>query len=335
ALKIDPENPDLRLKHAEMYMEIGNPQKAVKHLEFIERRQGESPELLLQKATAYEMMDRYRLARKMVDRAYELAPSNPVVRRRYLIELGEDASEAVYDEDLDRALEICLKQLSIDPEYLPAAHRLTALYFYSGQKQKAKETIARVIEWEPDGAQNHVIAGRLYLEFEFKQEAKKAFARALEIDGSEDCLIRIGESYLATKSLKKALSYFESAVKSGSFDTFMKIASTLHEYDYDREAEKYIDRASEKDPSHPEPHLVKAVLLINRNKIEDAYEEMDEAERLAAERPEAEEISERVRSLMRSIERRKKLMEMIEEIGGSVRDMPPEIRRLFLEMMED
>src|SRR5262249_41263526 len=58
ALKIDPENDELRRRSADLFLEIGRPQQALKQLEAIQRHQGESADVLALKGLALDMLGR-------------------------------------------------------------------------------------------------------------------------------------------------------------------------------------------------------------------------------------------------------------------------------------
>jgi tetratricopeptide (TPR) repeat protein len=332
ALKIDPQNHELRRRYADLYLEIGRPQQALRHLETIERAQGESADLLAQKAVALDQMRRSAAARKCYERALELNPAHQVARVGYLSLLGEEATRAAQAGNYTRACEICQRQLEINPTYTPALTQLAGLYSIAGQKAEAKQTIARISASAPDSAPKHVQAGGLYLRLKFKKEAEAEFKRALEIESSNLCLVNIGLHYLEDNQRKQAFKYFERASEvASSVDTLLDIAHALHDAGEDREAEKYIDRALARDAQHPVAHLAKAVTLLNRREVKAAHRELDEAERLATERPGFEEIVEAVRDLRHGPPALPPgLEELLEALGGAsgLPPMPRELRRL-------
>jgi len=338
ALKIDPTDHQLRRKFAEWFLEISRPRQALKHLEIIERSQGESADLLVQKGIALEMLDRHAAAQKCLERAIEIDPSNAVARRSYIMMLGNEAVKADENDELERAIEICQKQLSIDPQYAPALSHLASLYFDIGDEEAAQKTIARIIEVDPNSPQRHIMAGSIYLENGFDKEAKAEFDRAVEIEPSDKCFFAIGAEYLENDLLKEALKYFEQAVEVDSFDVILEVARILNSFGHKREAEKYIDRAMKKDLQHPEPHLAKSAMLMERGKPDEALRELDEAERLAEGRKDFEEILDEIRFLKDTIKQIQEINQFVGALGSrkiGIGEIPPEIKRLIAKLAGD
>jgi tetratricopeptide (TPR) repeat protein len=334
ALKIDPANHELRRRYANLYLEIGRPQQALKHLEMIERAQGESADLLAQKGLALELMRKQAAARQCFERALELNPSHPTARLSYLILLGTEATEASERGQPKRAREICQRQLEIDPTYAPALSHLAGLYYQLGQKEEAKQTIARLSASEPNSPQKRAQAGGAYLRLKFKKEAAAEFKRAIELDPSAPCLMNIGLHYLECRDRQQAFQYFERAAKVASPEVLLDLAHTLHQSGDDREAEKYVDRALASDPQHPVAHLAKAVMLLNRREMKSGRRELDEAERLATERAGYEYIVEAARNMRRDLEALalpSEIEELLAAMAGAsgLPPMPRELRRLL------
>lgn len=136
-----------------------------------------------------------------------------------------------------------------------------------------------------------------------------------------DCYVRIGESYLNVRKTKKALQHFDRAAETGSFETLLEIAETLHDAHKNREAEKYVDLAMTKDPEHPLPHLIKALLLTGREELDRALEELAAVERLGADNSEYRGVAEEARSMRRMIQQMNELTQMLKSVGARpVRD---------------
>ncbi len=344
APKLDPDNHDLRRQCAELLLEIGRPQQALKYLEIIERQQGQSADLLVQKGMTFDQMRRPEQARKAFERALELDPSHAIARRSYLVLLGNEARQAQSRGQLERASEICRQQLSIDSRYAPALANLASLSFSLGRKKEGLEWIARYLETEPSSPQKRVTAGSIYLAHGYNREAEAEFKRAIELEPSEICYFNIGLCYLEHDKLKKALQYFDLAIEAGSFDVLLEIFSALAEADYLREAERYLDLAISRYPQHPLPHFAKAIHIISSNPLaflltpemlEKAWQEIVEAERLSLMDNEFKDMLDDVRKLKRDIERMRHLERQLdfsaeEEAEEDWGPIPPEVwRRLY------
>lgn len=305
ALKFDPDNHELRQQAAEQLMEIGQPKQALKHFEIIEKQQGLSIDLLVRQAEALDLMNRHHDARKMFERALELDPANPTARRGYVIFLGQEAVRADDDDDFDRAIEICERQLSIDPNFKPAMTHLIALYMEMGRKGEAKVLIDRLLADDPQSAQKHVLVGEIYLTAEMKREAGKYFKKAIELDPSAECYYHIGVSYWENGYKKDAFKHFGRAAETANIDMLLEIATNLVDQGEKKEAEGFIKKAMIVDPTHPIPHMIQGLLLLggqflsfpSPKDIERAAQEFAEAERLMSGRDEYQDLLSEVRKI--------------------------------------
>ena len=109
----------------------------------------------------------------------------------------------------------------------------------------------------------------------------------------------------------------------------MAIAGELLEAGYPVEAEPYLDRAIRLDPSHPEPHVVKATMWLDLSKLTEAQRELAEAERLALGRKEFDAIREEIRDLKQEIRETQRMTEELGELPPGLGRMPPELVRLL------
>jgi tetratricopeptide (TPR) repeat protein len=338
ALKVDTKNYELRRKYAEMFLEIGSPERAIKQFELLERQQGESAEILVYKGMAFELMDKDSAARKCFKRALEIDPNNQSARRINVIMLGREAIKAERRDDIEEAIEFCKQQLELDPDYAPAFAHLASLYFDDDRTGEAEKMIERIVESAPDNPVRHIMAGSVYLDNGFDKKAEAEFNRAIELDSSPQCFFTIGTKYLENDETKKALKYFKLAAENASVGMLVKIGQELLDAHHKREAERYFDLAMKKDPNHPEPHLGKAFMFLNRKEIDEGKCKLDEAERLAKGKPEFADILEQVLDIKREIKEIEQLRQMVEEIetlSPDMRDIPPDVRRLLASVMKD
>lgn len=335
ALKIEPANHALRRRYADLLIEIGRPERAVKQLEMIERSQGTSADLLVAKGFAFDVQEKDAAARRCFERALELDPNHTVARQAYLMLLGREAMEAERYGDPQRALEICQEQLARDPDYAPALAHLASLQFRSRQDEEAKRTIARLVEADPRSAPRRVMAGSIYLAHGRVRPADAEFKQAFALDPSDQCAFNIGRSYLEFGKTKKALKQFAQAAELGSFPTLLLIASALLDAKHFAEAGQYIDKAMQEDPRHPEPHLAKASLFSDMGNLAESRREVTEAERLASGRPEFAELLDDIRMFKRDLRERMELEEMLEATGKvppGLAGLPPDLLRLLGKM---
>lgn len=263
ALRFDPDNHNFRLEVAQLLMELGKPQKALKHLDQIIEQHGVSASLLSHKATALDMAGRAKEAGKIFEQAYALDPADRNAQLGYLNFLGREAEDAAEEDDLDRAIEICQRQLSINDDYFPALGQLASLYFVTGRKEEAKELLNRAAAKTPPKPQRQVAVGAIFLMNGLKKEAKAAFDRAVELDPSTECFLQIGIAYLEKDNFKEAVQYFDRAAETADLDMLLSIAVSLYEAGKNKEGERYINRAKKLDPTHPLPYFIKALFSVS------------------------------------------------------------------------
>jgi len=297
AIKLDPDNHELRLQIAEQHLSFGKPHLAVRQLQMVERAQGESADLLARKALAFAISQNRKEAEKTFERAIELEPDNKVAKTTYLTFLGDLASKADQNEQTERAREYCRKQLSVDPNYVPALKHLAALYFDSDEDTEAEKLLNRIIENNPQSWQQRVSVGGIYLDFYKNKEAEAHFQKALEMDSSPECLYSIGQEFLDAEESKRAIKYFERAAEKAGMDLLLEMGVGLFSRGLTKDGMQFVDKAIKVAPEHPEPHVVKALAhaggpaalifgIASPKKLAEVEKELDEAERLASARKE-------------------------------------------------
>src|SRR5581483_1505732 len=128
-------------------------------------------------------------ARKSFERALELEPDNALVRRNFLLLLGQDAQQATDNGNFKRAIEVCQRQLALDPNYEPALLNLAVVYFAQKRKADAIQMLDRAIASAPNEGKKYGLVGSIYLDQGMKKEAEAAFKKAVELDSSAECLV--------------------------------------------------------------------------------------------------------------------------------------------------
>jgi tetratricopeptide (TPR) repeat protein len=321
-VKLDPDNMTLRQTVATILIEIDRPQPALKHIEVIERRQGESADLLGMKGFALGFQHRFDAALRCFERALELDPTHATTRMAYLPLLLLEGEATEEEEDLEGAIAIYRRVLAIDPEYAEALSHLADALFEFGQTAEAEQMLARLLAIRPETAPRHVAAGTLYLRFGRPRKAEAEFKRARELDPSEDCLYAIGEAYLEAGNRTKTLQYFDRAIRVGNVHTTLAVSRALFDSEFSDDAEKYIDLALRQMPYHPEAHLARGIFLLEKGDADEAEEEFGIAEKLASHLPGFEEIRDIAREFLGEIEERRETAEILQVIENLPRDMP-------------
>jgi tetratricopeptide (TPR) repeat protein len=325
ALKFDPDNHELRLKLAEIQMELGKPRQALKHLETIEKQQGISVDLLVRKAEAFILLDRSNDAHKTFERALELDPASPAARRGYLIFLGQQASQASEEGEYDEAMVICERQLSIDPGYSPALSHLAVLKLLDGEVEQGKELIDRMLSGDPQSAQKHAMAGGIFIDAGLKSDAERCFKKAIEIEPSPVCYFNIGMSYWDADYEKEGLKHLNKAAEKADVEMLIEIAMALAENGGAKEADSFLKKATKLDPLHPMPHMTRGLILMGMpirripspKDVKEAAQSFAEAERLMIGRDEYKDILPELRNMKSLAEQGPPpMLSALEGLGG-------------------
>jgi tetratricopeptide (TPR) repeat protein len=310
ALRLNPQAQQLRQQAVTILLEIGKAQHALRHIEALERQQGQSPDLLAQKGTAFDLLNKRPQARQAFERALELDPKHVLARTGLLVLLGDDARRAEQRRQYTRAMEICQEQLKFDQNYAPALAHLASLNFRLKQKREGKALIKRFIATAPDTPQIYVQAGAIYLTHKMTREAGAEFKKALKIEESAMCFLHIGLAYSECGKPKQALKYFDRAAELGDATVLLQIFIALLESGQILQAGKYADQALRKDPQHPLPHLMKALSVVSQpflimfdpGLLDQARRELDEAEQLCQQQPETAFLLDFIRAIKRDLE---------------------------------
>ncbi|MBO0800423.1 MAG: tetratricopeptide repeat protein, partial [Blastocatellia bacterium] len=311
ALKFDPDNHELRIMLVEILMELDKPKQALKQLEIIEKKQGVSVELLVLKAETLDQLERSVDAWEVFEQALELDPSSPLARRSFLIFLGEEASKATEEDDYGLAMDICRRQLSLDPDYGPALCQLATLHLLEGEKDQGKELLARMLSADPQMAQKYVMAGGICLDAGLKKDAVKYFEKAIEMEPDVECYFNIGLDYWTAGYEKEGLKYFNKAAEDADIETLMQMAVALAERGGSRESDPFLKKAIKLEPLNPITHMIRGMILTgipgrfypSRDDLKEARLEFDEAERLMIGREEHEAELHQLRDLKRTLEK--------------------------------
>ncbi|MBO0723548.1 MAG: hypothetical protein J2P41_22175, partial [Blastocatellia bacterium] len=248
---------------------------------------------------------------KVFELALELDPSSPLARRSFLIFLGEEAEKASEEEDYGLAMDICRRQLLLDPDYEPALCQLAALHMFEGEKDQGKELLARMLSADPQMAQKYVIAGGICLDAGLKKDAVKYFEKAIEMEPDVECYFNIGLDYWTAGYEKEGLKYFNKAAETAEAENLVQMAVALAQNGGSKESEPFLKKAIKLEPLNPITHIVRGMILTglpdrfypSRDDLKEARLEFDEAERLMIGREEYEAELHRLRDLKRKLEK--------------------------------
>ncbi len=255
AIKIDPENVELRLQTVESLLEIGRPQSALRHLEWIERERGTTPELLSSKGAALFQMNRDVEAEKVFELILEQDAENRLARNGLVILLLDRVVRTHKNRDYRRGIDICRKILAIEADNPPALLHLGTLLFLIDKHDEAIQSLNRLMSIHSDNRRAYLSAGEVLGRFHHTRLANKAFKRAIEIEPTYDTFHEIATVYSDRGDIKTAIKYFKQGADVADSDDLIDLAVHMFEFQREDEAWAYIEKAKQLDPDNPRPYM--------------------------------------------------------------------------------
>jgi tetratricopeptide (TPR) repeat protein len=260
---------------------------------------------------AYDQMGRPADANRMFEQAVTLEPGNKLVVRNYLIFLGRYAERLRDKGDKKSAIDLCRRQLELEPDYAPGMIQLASLYFGSQKKKEAVELLDRVLAQDPTSAAKRLAVGNAYLKSRKFKEAEKYFKEAVKLEPRDVIYLGIGISYWEARQKRKALPYFHKAAETASVEMLLDIAIHMMEENMVLEATSFLDKAIKRDPTHPMPHLIKGISALQRlgplallgfpGAQDEAIKELTEAVRLMEGKPEFASVRAEIQDMLKSL----------------------------------
>jgi tetratricopeptide (TPR) repeat protein len=124
----------------------------------------------------------------------------------------------------------------------------------------------------------------------------------------------IGVSYWESGDDKKALKYLDKAAETAELPMLLDIATHLYEANKTKDADRFVEKAKQRDPEHPMPYVIKGINLLglgnpfamlmglNKGNLNKAREELAAAEARMTGRAEYRDILPTIRQLRQSLE---------------------------------
>ncbi|MGM0557310.1 MAG: tetratricopeptide repeat protein [Myxococcota bacterium] len=213
-----PENMSHRAAHLEVELQKGQYEEVIRSAKKILRRDEKNVDAMLAMAEANMALERFELARAILDRAAEIQPERAEIYFKYgsISDQEETPAAAIdgYKQAIDRRA-----------DYPEAHNNLGVLYHDARDYQAAIDEFSAAIKWAPTFREAYLNKGNsLKGKGEF-EKAAAAFEKALEIDPNyADALFNLGILYLDSDfkgmdkipELRKSIEYFEKykSVKS-------------------------------------------------------------------------------------------------------------------------
>jgi len=178
ALALVPEDPEARSTLAMLYVEAGAPRKAIPQLERVIAERPEAIDAYINLATAQRLLPDVGAAAKTLERAYALAPDNPLVSIGLGTNLALRALQApaapAAETDARRALELLPRGRIL------GLVALGAVQLAQGKRREAIQTLKRCVRQARDKANAALEVGRAYWQAGEGELAVEAWAEAMK-----------------------------------------------------------------------------------------------------------------------------------------------------------
>jgi tetratricopeptide (TPR) repeat protein len=206
-----PENMSHRAAHLEVELQKGQYEEVIRSAKKILRRDEKNVDAMLAMAEANMALERFELARAILDRAAEIEPERAEIYFKY---------GSIADQDDNPAAAIDGYKQAIDrrTDYPEAHNNLGVLYHEARDYRAAIDEFSAAIRWAPSFKEAYLNKGNALKGNGEFEKAAEAFEKALEIDPKfTDALFNLGILYLDSDfegmdkipELKKSIEYFE------------------------------------------------------------------------------------------------------------------------------
>jgi hypothetical protein len=100
--------------------------------------------------------------------------------------LNKEALAAFKSNEIDRAVELFLKALELDPYNVETRYNLATIYFHRRNYPQALEHYKTALELSPNDIDSHLGLGATYLRMNRRVAARREFEKVLEIDPANE-----------------------------------------------------------------------------------------------------------------------------------------------------
>lgn len=170
-------DPALRVERARVYVDLGEPERAVKDLDAAKRVVRKDPDLLLLKALLLKRLNRYDDAEKSLGAAFDVAKMNEEFSRHFNIGICRHQRG-----DLDKALESYNAAIQCDGTSYSAFYRRSVVLKRLGQLDEALKDLNSAIELCNHSPEAYLMRGRLHRQLNQSDRAVQDFETALKLD---------------------------------------------------------------------------------------------------------------------------------------------------------
>ncbi len=183
-LSIEPEDPTANYYLGSVLVQLARPEEAIPYLEKAIEMREDWLSAISTLAGIFDQLKRYEKSDSLFNEALRLDPDNALINNNYSYSLSERGIR------LDEAMEMVQKALKQDPENGAYLDTMGWIYYQIGEYEKALEYIhkAYLVRQESAILADHL--GDVYHKLEMKEEARKAWEQALELDENNQDILK-------------------------------------------------------------------------------------------------------------------------------------------------
>ena len=280
ALKAEPDNEDALAGLAQLYLDLGDTNKAIEKLKAATDKTP-NERTLVALAMAYEQIHDYKNAAAVLKQAVDAAPDNARLRRSL-------AQDLFASKDFDEALTIYQQLASETPKDVTLWLRISEIYRAKHDIPKADEALNKAKDLEPDNldvryaqvtlldAQGKTDQAIVALKGLLEETARKTYSQS-ESANRALLLERLGFLYVKNSQYMQAVDTFRQITtldpESGPRVAVQIIETYQSARDYD-DAIREADAAKKKFPNEKMVVLAHASVLSDRGRTDEAAAEL-------------------------------------------------------------
>jgi len=252
ALNFDSTDLDLRLRAAELALENEQYGVAIDHLRRVLASRPDDLRTLVDLGTALDMNGDDRQGQTLLERALALAPGHPAALAA-LAALHHDRSHRLMDRgQAEPAIAEMERAMELEPDATRHLECLGSMYLSRGDLVAAKKAFDRAIAISPDDPGDIRVRakiGELYLDRGYEKEAQARFRQLLRKWPGPITQVAIGLAYARIGRLAEAHKRFKHLLSLNDPSLLAILGKALNDLHRELDAERYLDRAAELDPT--------------------------------------------------------------------------------------
>jgi Flp pilus assembly protein TadD len=278
ALKLDPQNPSLRILSAKLCLEQGQLEAAERELEAARRAAPNAAEAYYLSGVVYQRWQKSQTAYEFYTAASDKAPAElayVTARAEMMVELGRS----------NEALSLLQEKVNYFENSPAIRDAYGQLLVQAGRFGDAVDMFRQAsVLAEDDLTLRERFGLALYYDKQYV-EAAEVIGKLLENDGFKDradLLAALGQAQLQTGKARDAKRSFEAATQKdpSSARTWLGLArASMEANDYKR-SELALRKAHTLDPAASEAYLLHGYLRIKQNRLKDALASFQKASTL-------------------------------------------------------